>query len=184
MTLIDIVLVAIGLAMDAFAVSLAAGTSAHLRGVRPAFRLSFHLGLFQFMMPVLGWIGGVNLAGLVSSVAPWIAFALLVVVGARMVRSGLGHERGTTGGDPTRGLTLVGLSLATSIDAFAVGVSLAMIGVDIWYPSVVIGIITGALSLVGIRLGRWLGAGLKKRMEVAGGLILIGIGVRILIVRG
>lgn len=184
MTAVEIVLIAVGLAMDAFAVSLAAGTTAHLRGVRPVFRLSFHFGLFQAMMPVLGWLGGVGLAALVSKAAPWVAFVLLAVVGARMVRSGLGGGEELDSGDPTRGWTLVGLSVATSIDAFAIGVSLAMLGVDIWTPSVAIGLITAAMSVAGIRLGRWLGAGFGRRMEIVGGLILIAIGIRILLERG
>jgi putative Mn2+ efflux pump MntP len=181
MGFIEILIIAVGLAMDAFAVSLGAGTSGLAVGPRAAFRLSFHFGLFQFMMPVIGWFLGVHIAGAIESFDHWIAFGLLTFVGARMIHAGFDPEGQTYTADPSRGLTLVMLSIATSIDALAIGLTLAMLQVRIWYPSVVIGIVTGGLSLAALRLGSQLGARFGKRMEIAGGLILVLIGLRIVI---
>jgi putative Mn2+ efflux pump MntP len=177
----EIGFIAVGLAMDAFAVSLAAGASGRARGPRAAFRLSFHFGLFQFFMPVIGWFAGYRIAPLVSAVDHWIALALLSLVGIRMIHSGLGSEEGLPR-DPSRGMTLVTLSVATSIDALAVGFSLAMLNVAIWYPSVTIGLVTGSLSLVGLALGKRLSARFGQRTAVAGGILLILIGLRIVFV--
>jgi putative Mn2+ efflux pump MntP len=181
MDFIETLMIAVGLAMDAFAVSLAAGTSGQAIGGRAAFRLSFHFGLFQFMMPVIGWFLGAAIAPQISSFDHWIAFALLVFVGVRMICSGFNQGGEVWATDPSRGLTLVMLAVATSIDALAIGLSLAMLRVRIWYPSVVIGVVTGGLSLVGLRVGTRLGVRFGKRMEVAGGAILALIGIRILL---
>lgn len=179
MNLFMIILIALSLAMDAFAVSVAAGAAGRVSN-RAVFRLSFHFGLFQFMMPVIGWFAGNRIAPLVSAVDHWVAFALLVFVGLRMIRGALGPQSEKPSRDPSRGLTLVVLSVATSIDALAVGFSLAMMNVGIWYPAVSIGAITAAMSLAGIRLGQLIGARLGPRMELAGGVVLILIGIRIL----
>ncbi len=181
MTLAEILLIALGLAMDAFAVSLAAGSSGRAPGKRAAFRLSFHFGLFQFLMPILGWFAGSTIAGYMASVDHWIAFGLLAFVGIRMIRGGLGADEDASYTDPSRGWTLVMLSIATSIEAFAIGLSIALLQVTIWYPSVIIGIVAAALSLLGLKLGKRLGLRFGKRMEIMGGLILVGIGVRIVI---
>ena len=181
MTAPEIVGIAVSLAMDAFAVALAAGTSEQTRGVRPAFRLSFHFGLFQFGMPVLGWLAGTSLAGAVAGLDHWVAFGLLAVVGGHMVRSGLGPDARPGRSDPSRGWSLVGLSLATSLDALAVGFSLAMLGVDIVGPAAVIGVVTAALSLLGLRVGRRLGDAFGHRMELIGGIVLLVIGLRMLL---
>lgn len=184
MSPVEILLVAVGLAMDAFAVSLGAGAGPHAGSGRAVFRLSFHFGLFQFLMPVAGWFAGVRVVGLVGGLDHWLAFGLLAFVGGRMVVAGLGHDPEARRDDPSRGWTLVMLSVATSIDALAVGLSLALLKVSIWLPAVVIGIVCAALSVVGVRLGRVLGAIVGKRMEVVGGLVLIAIGVRILHAHG
>lgn len=170
--------------MDAFAVSLGAGAGPHARGRRAVFRLSFHFGLFQFLMPVAGWFAGARVVGFVEGVDHWIAFGLLAFVGGRMAAAGLGHDPEARRGDPSRGWTLVMLAVATSIDALAVGFSLALLKVSIWLPALVIGVVCAALSVAGVRLGRVLGAVVGKRMEVVGGLVLIAIGVRILLVHG
>ena len=181
MSFIEIALIALGLAMDAFAVSLAAGASGQAEGSRAAFRLSFHFGLFQFFMPLVGWAIGNSFVSHISSVDHWIAFGLLAFVGMRMIRSGMNPDEDHLRDDPSRGFTLIMLSIATSIDALAIGLSLSMLEVNIWYPSVVIGAITALLSLAGIRLGRQLGSRFGHRMEIIGGIILIIIGLRILI---
>jgi len=179
--LIEVLLIAVGMAMDAFAVSLGIGAMPYGRGPRPAFRLSFHFGLFQAVMPVLGWLAGSTVANLISSVDHWVALGLLAFVGLRMIRSGLNPSDEPLPYDPSRGGSLVMLSVATSIDAFAIGLTLAMLRVSIWFPAAVIGVVTVVLSLVGVLLGRRLGKLFGKRMEIVGGLILIGIGLRVVI---
>jgi len=178
---VEILMIAVGLAMDAFAVSLGAGASGQAIGGRAAFRLSFHFGLFQFMMPVIGWFLGSRIVPLMSSVDHWIAFGLLAFVGARMIRSGVDPNGGMSATDPSRGFTLVMLCVATSIDALAIGLSLALLQVRIWYPSVVIGMVTSGLSLLGLRLGTRLGTRFGKHMEIVGGVILSLLGLRILL---
>ncbi|HXR38783.1 MAG TPA: manganese efflux pump [Terracidiphilus sp.] len=118
---VEIAVIAGGLAMDAFAVSLAAG-AAGARGPRAVFRLAFHFGLFQFLMPVLGWATGLRVAGVVLVAEDWVAAGLLAAVGVRMMRSGQGLDLHR---DPSRGITLVTLCIATSLDALAIGFSLA-----------------------------------------------------------
>ncbi len=181
MSFLEILMLAIGLAMDSFSVSLGASASGHEMDRRSALRLAFHLGLFQFMMPVVGWCLGFSVAHIISSLDHWIAFGLLVIVGGRMIWAGIKEDVPAYETNPSRGLTLVMLSVATSIDALAVGLSLAMLGISIWYPSVVIGVVTGAISLAGVPLGAKLGSLMGKRVGIAGGLILIFIGFRILI---
>ena len=145
---------------------------------RQVFRLSFHFGLFQFLMPVIGWFAGLRIELVVSRFDHWVALALLSLVGLRMIRSGFSADP-VLSRDPSRGLTLVALSVATSIDALAVGFSLAMLRVTIWYPGIVIGLITAGLSLAGLSLGRRAGASHSREIAIAGGVLLILIGIRI-----
>jgi putative Mn2+ efflux pump MntP len=179
--LLEIVLIALGLAMDACAVAVGCGASGQARGARAGFRLAFHFGLFQFMMPVVGWLAGMRLERFVVPWDHWIAFVLLTFVGVRMIRAGLNPRSEHRAGDPSRGFNLVMLAMATSIDALAIGLSLAMLRVSIWYPSVVIGVVTMGVSLAGFQFGSALGVSFGKRMEIAGGVILCLIGLRILI---
>jgi len=166
--------------MDAFAVSVAAGAAGRARGARATFRLAFHFGLFQFLMPVVGWLVGSAFAGRVEVVDHWIAFVLLAWIGVAMIRSSRDAEDATAP-DPSRGWSLVMLSIATSIDALAVGLSLAMLGVTIWQPAVIIGLVAAVFSIVGHRGGDRLGRRFGKRAEFVGGLLLMGIGVKILV---
>jgi putative Mn2+ efflux pump MntP len=177
----EVLLIAVSMAMDAFAVSLGIGTSRQASTPRPIFRLSFHFGLFQFFMPILGWLAGSSIATLISNFDHWVALGLLAFVGGRMIRSGLDSDGAPSPNDPSRGGTLIMLCIATSIDAFAIGLSLAMLRVNILYPSLVIGVVTAGLSLTGLLIGHRLGEAFGKRMEVLGGVTLIGIGLRVLI---
>lgn len=177
----EVILIALGLAMDAFAVALAAGATGRAAGRRAAFRLCFHFGLFQFLMPILGWMAGHAVAFRIAWFDHWIAFGLLGIIGIRMIRAGLSVDSGEPAPDPSRGISLLLLAIATSIDALAVGLSLAVIGVRIWYPSVVIGLVAAVMTFLGLRLGSRLGSLLGRRMEVLGGIILIGIGVKVLV---
>jgi putative Mn2+ efflux pump MntP len=178
MSLTSIFLIALSMAMDAFAVSLGSGVKIG-PGPRPLFRIAFHFGLFQALLPVVGWLFGNTIEPYVKSIDHWVAFGLLAFVGTRMVRSGLSKNEDESPKDPSRGWTMVMLSIAVSIDALAVGLSLGLLGVTIWTPALVIGLVTGALSLIGLRVGNDFGKRFGKPVEVLGGLVLIGIGVRI-----
>lgn len=181
MDLVSVLGIAIGLAMDAFAVSVATGLALGRATGRQTFRIGFHFGLFQFLMPIVGWIAGLTVERWLGAFDHWIAFALLSWVGVGMIRSGIRNDGEPKATDPSRGLTLVVLSVATSLDALAVGVSMALLGVDVWFPAVIIGLVAGALSAAGMHLGRPLGRRAGRRLEIAGGLVLIGIGVKIVL---
>jgi putative Mn2+ efflux pump MntP len=180
MNFIEVFLIALSMAMDAFAVCLSAGTQEQTSGPRPTFRLAFHFGLFQFLMPVLGWFAGATIERYITVYDHWIAFGLLAFVGGRMIFSGFHPDEEDKKNDPSRGWTLVLLSFAVSIDALAVGLSLGIVGLTIWTPALIIGIVTGLVSWLGLRLGNKLGQKFGKRMEIAGGIVLVLIGVRIL----
>ncbi len=181
MDLLTICGIAVALAMDAFAVALGAGVILYPVSGRQLFRLGFHFGLFQGMMPVIGWLAGMGLKQFVAVYAPWLAFFLLSFVGGKMIFEAMAEDEERQQHDPTRGMTMVMLSLATSIDALAVGFSLSLLGVAIWTPALVIGIITAALTVVGMLLGGKIGTLLGRRVEIIGGLVLIGIGLKILL---
>jgi len=182
MNLVEIIVIAMGLAMDAFAVSIASSVIIGKVSRRQVFRLAFHFGLFQAMMPVLGWLAGRSVQEYIQHWDHWAAFGLLSFIGAKAIYSALKND-GADGGnaDPSRGLSLVILSVATSIDALAVGLSFAMLRVDIWYPSAIIGVVTAGLSVVGVLLGCRLGLRFGRKMEILGGAVLIVIGIKILL---
>jgi len=171
--------VAIGLAMDAFAVSLGVATSGRARDLRSKFRMAFHFGVFQTGMTLLGWLLGSTIANVISQFDHWIALALLGYVGANMVRSGIDPEKECFTANPTRGRILLMLCVATSIDALAVGLSMAMLQTSIFLPALLIGAVAIILSALGLAAGDRLGSQFGKRMEIIGGLILIGIGVKV-----
>jgi putative Mn2+ efflux pump MntP len=180
MSLLAMVLIAVGLAMDAFAVSVAEGIA--IRNVTHAHtaRVALHFGLFQALMPVLGWLAGASLRSAVGPFDHWVAFGLLMLIGGKMIADTFtGFETGEPR-EPSTGARLLLLAFATSIDALAVGVSLAMLRVNVWEPAIVIGVVTGVLCAIGIRLGDRVGARLEHRAELMGGLVLCLIGTWIL----
>ena len=180
--MIEIFLIAVSLALDAFAVSVSSGISVPGFRWKDAVRMGVYFGLFQFAMPLIGWFLGSSVNTYIEAVDHWIAFGLLALIGGRMVWGARGGECELESG-PTelshRRLTL--LAVATSIDALAVGVSMAFMNVDIFWSSAVIGAVAFTLSVVGGLAGRRLGCLFQKRAETVGGLVLIGIGVKILI---
>lgn len=135
MTFFEILMIALSMAMDAFAVCLGAGTQPAATGARPMFRLAFHFGLFQFLMPLLVWLTGMTVARYIANFDHWVAFGLLAFVGLRMLRSGFDAEDEAQKNDPSRGLTMVMLSLVVSIDALAIGLMLAFLQVPIAHLS-------------------------------------------------
>jgi putative Mn2+ efflux pump MntP len=173
--------IALGLALDAFAVSIAAGLTLGHVTPRHVFRLAFHFGLFQWAMPVVGYLAGVGLAEYIESWDHWLAFGLLSYVGGKMLWESRQAHLPADRGDPTRGLTLVVLSVATSLDALAVGLSMAILQVAVWFPAAVAGVVAALLSAVGITWGTRLGRRWGQAAEIIGGTVLLLIGVRILV---
>ena len=181
MQLVETALIAVALGCDAFAVGMGVGT--RFCQPRQVFRLSFHFGLFQFLMPLLGWFIGMNAFGLVRQWGPWLAFGLLFIIGARMTYESFHPEEISTHeeGDPTRGLSLVMLSLATSMDALGVGFSIGVLGQSLLIAAVCIGVTASAMTWAAMRLGSRLSSKFGQRMEIAGGIILMAIAVKLLV---
>ena len=181
--MINTLALAVALAMDAFAVSIASGVSLRTVSARQTFRLAWHFGLFQAMMPILGWSAGFTVRNRIEAYDHWVAFALLAFVAQGMLRSAFkGEPAGPDTKDPTKGMTMVMLSVATSIDALAVGLSLSMINVSIWTPALIIGLVAGVFTTAGMHLGKVIGsmAQLSRWAEMTGGVVLLAIGVNIL----
>lgn len=179
---IEVVGIAVGLAMDTLAVSIAASVVLKQVNHRQVFRFAFHFGLFQAFMPVIGWLAGKSVVSYISLWDHWIAFALLAFVGGKMVHEAFENEDAESGEaktDPTKGMSLVILSTATSIDALAVGLSFAMLEMDIWTPCAIIGVVCSLITTVGMLVGMRLGTRFGKKMEIVGGLVLICIGLKI-----
>lgn len=170
---------ALALAMDAFAVAIAVSIALDKHTWRHLFRLSWHFGLFQALMPITGWLLGEALVSYIGSLGNWIAFGILCFLGGKMIRESFREEKIVRAIDPTRGMRLVGLSVATSLDAFAVGMSLALLKVSVWLPAAVIGMVALAMTALGMYLGKRAGLYLGEWSERLGGIVLIAIGIKI-----
>lgn len=179
--MVEIFLIAVSLALDAFAVSVSSGISIPGFGVKQAARMGLWFGAFQFMMPVAGWLLGSSVSQYIETVDHWVAFALLAVIGGRMAWGSLrgGEEDEAPADLSARRLCL--LAIATSIDALAVGVTLAFLDVPILSSVCFIGVVTFCLSLVGVKAGNVFGCKYKSKAEFVGGLVLILIGLKILL---
>jgi putative Mn2+ efflux pump MntP len=177
----SILVIAIGLGMDAFSVAIGVGAAARTISFGPVFRLSFSFGLFQVLMPMAGWFAGVSVADIIAGYDHWMAFGLLAFVGGKMIAESFNDEEKVYTTDPTKGLTLIILSVATSIDALAVGLSFAFLKIPVIYPSIIIGIVAFLMTAIGMFFGEKLGKIVGKRVGILAGLILIGIGVKILV---
>lgn len=180
MSFVYIFLVAIALAMDAFSVSIIAGLFNKKPDFRFYFRISFHFGLFQFLMPILGYFLGAYLENFLQSIDHWVAFSLLSIIGVKMIMDSFSKDENKKKKDPSRGSTLILLSIATSIDALAIGITLGVLNKAVFFPSVIIGIVCLIFSVAGVFIGKTFGHFFKK-IEVIGGLILILIGLKILL---
>jgi putative Mn2+ efflux pump MntP len=181
---------AVGLGMDAMSVCMAVGVRWH--GPRQKLRLAWHMGLFQFLMPILGWLAGRQLAAVLASAGTYLAAGLLFVIALKMlyeaVRSNPGavaekaehaaeHQLRVRPADPTRGWSLVALTLATSIDALVAGFSLGLKGAHIWQASIIIGLVAGLMALLGVIVGQQIGRALGKAAELVGAVILMALAV-------
>lgn len=174
-------ILAFSLSLDAMAVSLALSAAGHLDNTRAKFRIAFHFGLFQFLMPVAGWAIGTRIEPYIRLFDHWIAAGLLAFVAVRMIRSANEPPAKQEADDPSRGWTLVTLATATSIDALAVGLGLAALRISVWYPSVVIGLITMVLSVLAIFVGQRAGSRVGPRAQIVGGIVLLLIALRIVV---
>jgi len=178
--LLSILLIAIGLAIDCFAVSISGSIA--MKRITPAqiLRVALSFGAFQAGMTALGWLLGQTFVDLIESFDHWIAFGLLAFVGLRMIWESFRTDSDVRAVDITTGLALLVLSIATSIDALAVGVSFAFFDINLAYACLIIGTIALALTAMGLSLGKKIGKVVGKRAEIVGGIVLIGIGIRIL----
>lgn len=175
--------IALALAMDAFTVSVGISLRPEKGDMRQAMRLSFSFGFFQFIMPILGWLAGTKVLPLIQAFDHWVAFGLLLIIGCRMIRESLRTQKKPKQEkrDPTKGWSLVLLSLATSIDALAMGLTFVALGEEILFPAVLIGIVAFLMTALGTKLGPLIGQIAGKWAELLGGSVLILIGIRILI---
>lgn len=180
MTIFELIVIAVGLSMDAFAVSICKGLS--VRRLRPRHNIicGLYFGGFQALMPVLGWLLGRQFEALIKNVDHWIAFVLLALIGANMIREAVKNEEENLN-DSFSPKTMLPLAVATSIDALAVGVTFAFLDVSIVPAVSMIGATTFILSAVGVKIGNVFGAKYKSKAELVGGIVLIAMGVKILI---
>lgn len=195
MDILSVVLIAVGLSMDAFAVSVTNGIIIKDLKIGHALKIGLYFGVFQALMPLAGWLAGSQFKDYITSVDHWIAFGLLAFIGGKMIWEAFGGEdeeavegmcevaistQGAVYENPLRMGRLLVLAVATSIDALAVGISFAFFSVSIIWAAVLIGLITFAICITGVFIGNKFGGLLKKKAEMAGGLILILIGFKIL----
>lgn len=181
MSLVTIILLAVGLGIDAFSVAIGIGAANQKKSWSPVLRLAAAFGIFQFVMPLIGWLAGSTVVEMIENFDHWIAFGLLVVIGGNMIREGFEKESDEARPDQTRGWPLLLLSIATSIDALAVGFSFSVLKAPILYPAVIIGAVCFVMTAVGMIFGKALARIFGRKVEILGGLVLIGIGVKILI---
>jgi putative Mn2+ efflux pump MntP len=177
---ITILLIALGLAMDSFSVSIANGLATKTFRVTKALKIGVFFGFFQAIMPIIGWYAGVYIIDLISDYDHWVAFFLLAFIGSRMIYESIKKESNTFVSSLGIKVLLI-LSIATSIDALAVGLSLSLLQASIIIPAIVTGVVTFSLSFFGVYLGGRFGRVLKSRVESLGGIILIVIGLKILL---
>lgn len=173
--------IAFALAIDAFSVSIGAGAYFRKTSKRQKFRLSFHFGLFQFLMPILGWFAGRQIIDIIKDYDHWIAFAVLCLLGWKMLLDSRKFQTKLVVDDITRGWKLIGLSVATSLDALAVGFSISFLGRQIFAISIVIGFVASCMTLLGIFLGERLSFHLERWAGSIAGVILILIGMQIVL---
>lgn len=173
-----LLMVSIALGCDAFSVAL--GVAGPFRGQN--FRIAFHFGLFQGLLPLIGWAIGATVAKWIDQWDHWIAFGLLAAVGGHMLWEAFGaHDEERTTVDRSRKWSLIVLSVAVSIDAMAVGLALGVQKISPWVPCLLIGLTTGAMSLVALHLGRRLKAKFGKPAEILGGVVLIILAIKFLV---
>jgi manganese efflux pump family protein len=181
MGIISILLIAVGLAMDAFAVSIAGGAAYKQLKIRHSLQMAGFFGGFQAIMPIIGALAGRSFKNYITGYDHWIAFLLLTAIGGKMVYESFKIKEAQKNYSPSDIFVLLALSVATSIDALAVGITLTLISADIVLAATLIGVVTFILSLFGVWLGKKFGHLFENKIETLGGLILIGLGLKILL---
>ncbi|MGV8828816.1 MAG: manganese efflux pump MntP [Breznakibacter sp.] len=181
MTLLSLILISIALAMDSFAVSISAGLAMKKVKIRQMGKISLLFALFQGVMPIIGWLAGVYFEPYINRFDHWIAFILLSAIGGKMIWEAIDKQTDAPAINPYCNRTLTTLAFATSIDALAIGLSFSILNYAILVPAFVIGLITFIFSLGGLTLGVKLGNVCGTKIELAGGIILVGIGIKIVI---
>lgn len=185
MSLFEIMLIALGLAMDAFAVSVANGVIIREVKISHAIRFGLYFGIFQFAMPLIGWLIGMTFVDYIAVIDHWVAFVLLSFIGVNMLMDALAKDKNPIelrhNSEIMKWQNMTMMAIATSIDALAVGISFAVIYTDIIVSAVIIGVIAFIMSMLGVLLGKSLGRLFRRGAEIVGGLILIIIGTKILI---
>ena len=180
MSIVELFILAVGLSMDAFAVSVCKGLAMERATMKKAGIVGLWFGGFQALMPLIGYFLGSQFASYVSEIAPWIAFALLVFIGGNMIKETLGSDEEEGDSSLAPGKMFI-LAIATSIDALAVGVTFAFLKVNIIAAVSFIGVVTFVCSAIGVKIGNIFGSRYKKKAEIAGGVILIVLGIKILL---
>ncbi len=180
MGIIELVILSVGLAMDAFAVAVCKGLSMQKMNWEKGLIIGAYFGIFQALMPLIGYMLGVNFQENIQSVDHWIAFILLGIIGINMLKEAVTQEKENSN-DSVKFKDMLILAVATSIDALAVGITFAFLKVEVWLAITLIGIITFAISVAGVKIGNVFGCKYEKKAEFAGGLILILLGVKILL---
>lgn len=181
MSIVELFLIAVGLSMDAFAVAVCKGLSMQKCTVKKAAIVGAWFGVFQGGMPLLGYILGVQFKEIITSIDHWIAFVLLCLIGGNMIREALSEDEEEACSESLDGKTMFGLAVATSIDALAVGVTFAFLQVSIVPAVSFIGVVTFVLSMIGVKVGNVFGEKYSSKAEIAGGVILILLGLKILL---
>ena len=180
MSIIEILLIAIGLAMDAFAVSICKGLSMKKMDWEKAMIVGAYFGVFQALMPIIGYFLGSTFEDFVTHIDHWIAFVLLVAIGLNMLKEAFAKDSENRN-DKVDLKTMSVLAIATSIDALAVGITFAFLQANICISAIIIGVVTFGISIIGVRIGNKFGDIYERKAETVGGLILIFMGVKILL---
>lgn len=179
MGVVELLSIGVGLAMDAFAVAVGKGLSMKRLSLKNAGLVGFYFGFFQALMPVIGYFLGIGFKDYITSIDHWVAFILLGLIGANMIKEAFGDEEDVD--DDLSFKTMLILAIATSIDALAVGITFAFLQVNILYAALIIGVTTLVISVIGVKIGHVFGLKYKSKAEIAGGIILIAMGCKILL---
>ncbi len=181
MDLVTIIVIAVGLAMDAFAVSIVSGSVYQQLHVKHALRMAVFFGGFQAVMPLIGSLVGMSVKDYIADYDHWVVFGLLAAVGGKMIYESFKIKSAEKNLDPSNVLVLLVLALATSIDALAIGITLSLIVSSIAIAVIIIGVVTFVLSYLGVCIGKKFGHFFENKIEAVGGLVLVGIGLKILL---
>ena len=181
MGIVEIILIAVGLAMDAFAVSVCKGLSMKKMDWKKAIIIGLYFGIFQGGMPLIGYMLGIGFEESIKFIDHWIAFILLSFIGINMIKEALSKDEDNEVDDKVDFKTMIILAIATSIDALAVGITFAFLDVNIWFAAICIAVITFAISCIGVKLGNVFGNKYESKAEIIGGITLILIGLKILL---